>query len=177
LTNNFSSNQKLKIESYREEVLNSASLDLEWIPYKGKYNHGKTHLFAAAFCTSWGERIVLHIYNYKDNEQNAEKALIKDILFYFEQFPLTFGWYTTGIAVYDDNGNRIKGRDSDFFILHQRCLLYDLDSPFEIGYNWNYISLKKSLENKHIDLIKVFEKQVIKKMYLKINIGQLVLTR
>lgn len=69
------------------------------------------------------ERIVLHISKYKD--PNPEKALIKDILFYFEQSPLTFGWHTTSIAVYDIKGNR--------------CLLYNLDSPFEIGYNGNYI--------------------------------------
>ena len=94
---------------------------------------------------------------------NPEKALIQDILFYFNQFPLTFGWYTTGIAVFDEKtGNWKTGRDSDFFILRQRCLLYNLDSPFEIGYSGNYITLKKDSEKKHIDLIKVFEKQVIK---------------
>ncbi len=52
-----------KIESFRDEVLNSASMDLEWIPYRGKYLHSKTQIFAAAFCTNWGERIVLHISN------------------------------------------------------------------------------------------------------------------
>jgi DNA polymerase, archaea type len=150
------------IKNNRQEVLNSASLDLEWIPYTDKYQHSKTQIFAAAFCTNWGERIVLHVSNYKQN-QYPEKALIEDILFYFNQFPLTFGWYTTGIAVYDNkNGNRIKGRDSDFFILHQRCLFYNLYSPFEIGYNQQYIALRKTSENKHIDLIKVFEKQIIK---------------
>src|SRR4051794_37362787 len=97
-TNKFTKNKKLKIESFRDEVLNSASLDFEWISFKGKYHHSKTRIFAAAFCTNWGERIVLHISNYKS--QYPEKDLIKDILFYFEQFPLTFGWYTTGIAVY-----------------------------------------------------------------------------
>jgi len=159
--------EPLKIESYRDEVLNSASLDLEWIPYQGKYEHSKTQIFAAAFCTNWGERIILHISNYKNTQTlYPEKALIQDILLYFRQFPLTFGRYTTGVAVYGDDGykgNRIKGRDSDFFILHQRCLFYNLDSPFEIGYNKTYITLKKYFENKqHIDLIKVFEKQVIK---------------
>jgi DNA polymerase I len=152
--------QQLNIESYRDEVLNSASLDLEWLPYQGKYHHSKTQIFAAAFCTNWGERIVLHISNYKG--PNPEKELLKDILFYFNQFPLTFGWYTTGIAVYDDKGDRIKGRDSDFFILYQRCLFYKLDSPFEIGYNKTYITIRKDFGNKHIDLIKVFEKQIIK---------------
>ncbi|MDF0682296.1 MAG: DNA polymerase domain-containing protein [Candidatus Nitrosocosmicus sp.] len=162
-----------KIQSYRDEVLNSASLDLEWVPYTGKYEHQKTQIYAAAFCTNWVERIVLHLSNYlfldkeKPIEKNpyAERDLIKDILFYFDQFPLTFGWYTTGIAVYDDiTGNRIRGKDSDFFILHHRCLYHNLDSPFEISPNKAYVTLRKGSfnQNKHIDLIKVFEKPIIK---------------
>ena len=57
-----------------------------------------------------------------------------DILFYLNQFSLTFGWYTTGVAVYDNTGfNRVRGRDSDFFfILHQRCIFYNLTSPIEV---------------------------------------------
>ncbi len=156
-------NEINEIKSYRNEVINSSSIDLEWFPYKGNYQHSKTKIFAAAFCTNWGERIVLHLSKYeKLNYLYPEKELIKDILSYFNQFPLTFGWYTTGIAIYDaKNGKRLKGRDSDFFILHQRCLYYNLDSPFEIGYNRNYIALKKGSVNKHIDLIKIFEKNVI----------------
>jgi hypothetical protein len=47
-------NQKIpKIENYRDEVINSASFDFEWIPFKGKYQHGKTKLYAACFCTNW----------------------------------------------------------------------------------------------------------------------------
>src|ERR1041384_6036479 len=84
-----------KIENYRPEVKDSASLDLEWVPYKGKYEHGKTKIFAACFCTNWDERIVLHISRYSGSS-NPERELIKDILFYLNQFPLTFGWYTTG---------------------------------------------------------------------------------
>src|SRR5215467_14277386 len=87
-----------RIESDRPEVKDSASIDLEWIPYKGKYDDTKTKIFAASFCATWGERIVLHISKYS-NTPNPEKALIQDILFYLNQFPLTFGWYTTGVAV------------------------------------------------------------------------------
>ena len=150
-----------RIESYVPEVMNSSSIDLEWISYKGKYEHGKTKIFAAAFCTNWGERIVLHINNYSSAE-NPEKELINDILFYFKQFPLTFGWYTTGRIVYDKfTGERIRGRDSDFFILHQRCLVYNIDSPFEV--NDTYVGIKKnSSSGDHIDLFKIFEKAIIK---------------
>src|SRR4026207_1929158 len=105
--NNFIRDTSRTIQNSGDEVLYSASLDLEWIPYSGKYEHHKTQIYAAAFCTNWGERIVLHISNYlfldkeKPKEKNpyAERDLIKDILFYFDQFALTFGWYTTGIAV------------------------------------------------------------------------------
>ena len=38
-----------KIESDRSEVKDSAALDLEWIPYKGKYEHTKTKIYAACF--------------------------------------------------------------------------------------------------------------------------------
>ena len=39
----------IEIKNYRQEVLNSASLDLEWVSYKGEYQHSKTKIFAAAF--------------------------------------------------------------------------------------------------------------------------------
>lgn len=85
--------------------------------------------------------------------------MIEDIIFHLNQIPLTFGWYSTGVAVYDDTGeNRIKGRDSDFFILHQRCLLYHLVSPIEM--KRMYCSLADP-NKKHIDLNKVFDKTII----------------
>ena len=70
----------------------------------------------------------------------------------------TFGWYTTGVAVYDDTGIRVKGRDSDFFVLHQRCILYHLTSPIEV--KATYARLVDS-NKKHIDLNKVFDKAII----------------
>jgi DNA polymerase, archaea type len=74
------------------------------------------------------------------------------------QFPLAFGWYTTGVAVYDDAGHRVKGRDSDFFVLHQRCIFYHLTSPVEV--RKAYTRLKDS-NKKHIDLNRVFGKPII----------------
>jgi DNA polymerase, archaea type len=146
-----------KIENHRSEVEKSASMDIEWIPFKGRYAHDKTKIFAACFCTNSGQRIVLHRSRYSD-KPNPEKALIQDILFCLNQFPLTFGWYTTGVAVYDDTGHRVKGRDSDFFVLHQRCIFYHLTSPIEV--KKTYARLVDS-NKKHIDLHKVFGKAII----------------
>ncbi len=61
-------------------------------------------------------------------------------------------------AVYDEKGNRIRGRDSDLFILHQRCLLYGLKSPIELRKTYAQF---KDKNKKHIDLVKVFEKPII----------------
>lgn len=46
-------------------VKNSASIDLEWIPYTGVYSHKKTKLTAAAFCTDLGTKIVLPLSGVK----------------------------------------------------------------------------------------------------------------
>jgi DNA polymerase, archaea type len=160
-----------KIESDRPEVNDSASIDLEWLPYKGKYAHNKTQIFAACFCTNWGERVVLHISKYPTNP-NPEKALIQDILFYLNQFPLTFGWYSTGVAVYDDRGfNRVTGRDSDFFVLHQRCIFYHLTSPIEV--KKTYARLVDS-DKKHIDLNSVLANPLFKMVYLREDIEPLI---
>ena len=63
------------------------------------------------------------------------------------------------MTVYDETGNnRLKGRDSDFFVLHQRCLLYHLDSPIEVKKMYCRLA---DPNRKHIDLNKVFSKPVI----------------
>src|SRR5919107_1418090 len=97
-------------------VRNSASLDFEWLPYKGGYSDDKTRLTAAAFCTNQGTRIVLHISQF-EKYPNPERQLILAIIRYLDKFDLTFGWYTTGVAKYDQNtGDYLDGKDSDFFI-------------------------------------------------------------
>jgi hypothetical protein len=155
-----------RIESYRPEVQNSASFDFEWIPYEGKYEHHKTRIFEACLCTNWGRRDVLHIsaYAYAGNPDEHEKSLIQDILHYLNQFPLTFGWYSTGVAVYDEQTGRFSGHNSDLFMLHQRCLLHGLDSPVEVNQKKTYAYARlKNPDRKHIDLCKVFEKNIVQK--------------
>lgn len=66
-----------------------------------------------------GERIVLHINNYKDNE----KALVEDIVKVLARFNLIFVWFGTNIARYEYNESaneyvKLNGIYSDYFILH-----------------------------------------------------------
>jgi hypothetical protein len=103
-----------------------------------------------------GKNYLAH-FQYSD-KISPERALLQDMLFYLEQFPMTFGWYSTGVAVYDAQRNRIRGRDSDLFILHQRCLLHGLQSPIELRKTYTRF---RDMNRKHIDLVKVFEKPII----------------
>ena len=140
-----------KLEIQQVSILNGFHI-------KESMNITRLRSLRACFCTNWGERIVLHISKYSTNP-NPEKALIQDILFYLNQFPLTFGWYSTGVAVYDDRGfNRVRGRDSDFFVLHQRCIFHQLSSPVVVKKAHTHLI---DSNNKHIDLNKVFSKPVV----------------
>ena len=91
------------------------------------------------------------------------EQLILAILNYLDKFELTFGWYTTGVAKYDSKtGEHIDGRDSDFFILDKRCKFYNIQSP--VAYSQSGAStffLDRS--KKHIDLCKVYGKEIIQK--------------
>jgi DNA polymerase, archaea type len=141
-------------------VKNSASIDLEWVPYTGEYSHTKTKVISAAFCTNLGTKIVLHISQF-EKYANPERQLILAILKYLDNFNLTFGWYTTGIAKYDPNTrDYLDGRDSDFFILDKRCKYHNLPSPVAYSQSGKSTFLQN---RKHIDLYKVYGKEIIRR--------------
>jgi len=153
---------KFKIYSEHELVKDSVSFDMEWIPFTGPYWHNKTRILAASFCTNTGERIVLHINNYKDNE----RALVVDIVKVLSQFNLVFVWFGTNIARYEYNEStleyvKLDGIYTDYFILHQRCLFYGIFSPIRLLAGGR-TALLKNEKKITIDLGKVFEKQIIK---------------
>src|SRR5919107_1760868 len=152
----------LKICSNNNLVRNSASVDFEWLPYKGVYSHEKTRLTAAAFCTNLGTRIVLHITQY-EKYPNPERQLILAIIRYLDKFDLTFGWYATGVAKYDENtGDYLDGRDSDFLILDRRCEFHNIPSPIAYSKSGSSTFLYDR-RRKHIDLCKVYGKEIIQK--------------
>jgi DNA polymerase elongation subunit (family B) len=151
---------RLEIYSNDKLVRDSAAIDLEWSVYTGVYSHEKTGLISASFCTNLGTRIILHISQFKCYP-HPERQLILRILGYLNKFPLTFGWYTTGVAKYDPkNGDYIGGKDSDFFILDQRCKLYGIMSPVRYSKTRASTFLR---DKKHIDLHKVYSKEIIQK--------------
>ena len=151
---------KLEIYSVNKLVRDSAAIDLEWSVYTGLYSHEKTGLVSASFCTNLGIRIVLHISQFQCYP-HPERQLILRIVDYLNKFPLTFGWYTTGVAKYDPGtGDYIGGKDSDFFILDQRCKLYSIASPVRYSKTRASTFLR---DKKHIDLHKVYSKEIIQK--------------
>ena len=89
--------------------------------------------------------------------------LILAILNYLDKFDLTFGWYTTGVAKYDSKtGEHLDGRDSDLFILDKRCKFYNIQSPVtysQSGVSTFFLDRKRN----HIDLYKVYDKEIIHK--------------
>ncbi|HZC47898.1 MAG TPA: DNA polymerase domain-containing protein [Nitrososphaeraceae archaeon] len=153
----------LNICSNNKLVRNSASVDFEWIPYKGVYSDEKTRLTAAAFCTNQGTRIILHISQFEKSYPNPERQLILAIIRYLDKFDLTFGWYTTGVAKYDENtGDYLDGRDSDFLILDKRCEFHNIPSPITYSKSGSSTFLYDRCR-KHIDLCKVYGKEIIQK--------------
>ena len=82
---------------------------------------------------------------------------------YLDKFDLTFGWYTTGVAKYDENtGHYLDGRDSDFFILDKRCEFHNIPSPIDYSQSGSSTFLYDR-SRKHIDLCKVYGKEIIQK--------------
>ena len=150
----------LDIYNNNSLVRNSCSVDLEWIPYSGVYSHDKTRLVAAGFCTHLGTKLILHISNF-EKYPNPERQLILAILRYLDKFSLTFGWYTTGLAKYDiETGEYLGGKDSDFFILDKRCQYHNIQSPVNYSQSGSSTFL---YGKKHLDLHKIYSKEIIQK--------------
>ena len=150
------------INSNNPLVQNSASIDLEWIPFEGEYSHDKTRITSAPFCTNEGKRIVLHISMFKEYP-NPERKLIKRIIDILNKFDLTFGWYSTGVRKFNTTKGKFEGHYSDLFLLHQRCIYHEIEdlSPIELGERSKTPYLKGG-DKKHLDLYKVYSKEIIK---------------
>jgi DNA polymerase elongation subunit (family B) len=150
------------IKSDNPLVQNSVSIDFEWIPFEEEYSHDKTQITSAAFCSNDGERTVLHISRFKQYP-NPERKLIKIIIENLNKFNLTFGWYSTGVRKYNEKRNKCEGHYSDLFLLHQRCVYHGIEdlSPIILGQRISTPYFKDN-NKKHIDLYKIYSKEIIK---------------
>ena len=150
------------IKSNNPLVQNSASIDFEWIPFEGEYSHDKTQITSAAFCTNQGERTVLHISRFK-HYPNPERKLIKIIIDNMNKYNLTFGWYSSGVRKYNERKNKYEGHYSDLFLLYQRCVCHGIEDlcPIALGKRSSTPYFKDN-DKKHIDLYKVYSKEIIK---------------
>jgi hypothetical protein len=150
------------VKSNNMLVQNSAAVDLEWIPFDGEYSHDKTRISSAAFCTNQGKRIVLHISLFKQYP-NPERKMIKYIVDNLNKFDTTFGWYSTGVRKFNEKRGKYEGQYSDLFLLHQRCICHEIQdlSPIALGERNNTPYLKDN-KKKHIDLYKIYTKEIIK---------------
>ena len=94
---------------------------------------------------------------------NPERKLIKHIIDNLNKFDRTFGWYSTGVRKFNTTKGKFEGHYSDLFLLHQRCIYHEIEnlSPIALGERNNTPYFKDS-NKKHIDLYKVYSKEIIK---------------
>jgi DNA polymerase I len=108
------------------------------------------------------KRIVLHISHFR-MFPNPERKLIKCILDNLDKFDTTFGWYSTGVRKFNKKKGKFEGWYSDLFLLHQRCIHHEIEnlSPIAIGER-NNTPYFKDQGKRHIDLYKIYSKEIIK---------------
>jgi hypothetical protein len=94
---------------------------------------------------------------------NPERKLIKRIIFNLNKFNRTFGWYSTGVRKFNEKKGRFEGHYSDLYLLHQRCIYHEIEnlSPIALGEKSSTPYFKDN-DKKHIDLYKVYSKEIIK---------------
>ncbi len=93
---------------------------------------------------------VLHISDFNNSEADLLRAIDNEII----KYPMSIGWYTTGIEA--------MGNDSDLAVFDDRCFKNNIDS--KIIFSNNILTIKGK---KHIDLYQVFQKEMVKNSIFK----------
>lgn len=128
--------------------------DLEWDPSTSK-------VYAAASIDHLNKKIVYHL---SDPEfENDEGKLLDKIVEMILKYPVSFGYYSTGMF----NEWSGKGQDSDLITLHRRLEANGRVSPIEIykpprGYGPKRPVFKDYRYHAHFDLYNVFDNEVVK---------------
>jgi DNA polymerase I len=127
---------------------NYVAFDLEW----STDDYGNKKIYAAAFVDNLGISKVLHI---SDFNYNSEADFLQAIDNEISKYPLSIGWYTSGIEA--------VGNDSDLAVFDDRCFKNNIDSKIIFSNN-NIPSIKGK---EHIDLYQVFQKEMVKNSIFK----------
>jgi hypothetical protein len=134
--------------------------DFEWASYPD--SNGEQKFRAASFVDSNGAKKVLLIEDYERQfGDKAEYALLIEIVNYLSKYDYCFGWYSSGVEVYDEIKQRKKGKNSDLVMLDKRLKSNRLSSSSSVvGYTKSGIPYL--IVSKHIDVIQIYDKPMVK---------------
>ena len=134
--------------------------DFEWASYPD--SNGEQKFRAASFVDSNGAKKVLLIEDYERQfGDKAEYAMLIEIVNYLSKYDYCFGWYSSGVEVYDEIKQLKKGKNSDLVMLDKRLKANGLSSSSSVvGYAQSGIPYL--MVSKHIDAIQIYDKPMVK---------------
>lgn len=131
--------------------------DFEWQILPDK--KGNQPFKAASFVSSNGLKKVFLIEDYeKTFGRKAEYALLLEIINILTKHEYSFGWYSKGFERYNEEKNRIEGKNSDLVMLDRRLKANGI--PSIVGFNRFGTPYIKGAS--HIDAMKLYEKPMVK---------------
>jgi hypothetical protein len=132
--------------------------DFEWASYPD--SNGEQKFRAASFVDNNGAKKVLLIEDYERQfGDKAEYAMLIEIVNCLSKYDYCFGWYSSGVEVYDEVKHRKKGKNSDLVMLDKRLKANGISSSI-VGYTQSgkpYLTISK-----HIDAIQIYDKPMVK---------------
>jgi len=127
--------------------------DFEWS------NDPTIVLKAASFVDNKGIKKVFLIEDYQMQfGGKAECALLIDIINHLLKYHYSFGWYSTGVEVFDEFKQYIRGRNSDLVILDKRLKANGIPSII----SYNRLDVPYINDHVHIDALKIYDKPMVK---------------
>ena len=148
--------QKLPLQSSLGSI-GFVCFDFEWAPLPDA--NGEQKFRAASFVDNNGSKKVLLIEDYaKQFGGKAECALLIEVVNYLSKYDYSFGWYSSGVEVYDELKHRTKGKNSDLVMLDKRLKANGIQSV--IGYTQSGIPYL--VVSKHIDALQIYDKPMVK---------------
>lgn len=119
---------------------------------------GNQQFRAASFIDSNGLKKVFLIQDYeKTFGRKAEYALLLEIINLLAKYEYSFGWYSKGFESYNDQKQRIEGKNSDLVMLDKRLKANGI--PSIVGFN--RFGTPYIIRSSHIDAMKLYEKPMV----------------